>query len=119
MDKTSKSILNYMKENPDTYLMYCDDPYNIFDISEDEFFRCVQYLAGKGLIQFIANQDDTHIGVALTHTSVHSSEIKRDAFFSWLFHTFIGGVITGVVSTLLSEGAIYLCVKLVQLLLQS
>lgn len=115
MDKTSKTILKYMKAHPDVYLMYYDEPYQLLGISEDEFFRCVRYLADKELIQFVTNQDDRHIGIALSHIAVHSAAIKRDAFFSWLFHTFLGGVIVGVVTTLATEAAIYLCAKLLQL----
>lgn len=118
MDKTSKKIIKFMKKTPDEILWYSCEPYKELNLSEDEFFRCVRYLSSKNLIEFATNQDDIHLGITLSHSSVHSHEIKRDAFFSWLFHTFIGGVITGVVSTLLSEGAIYLCVKLIQLLHQ-
>lgn len=118
MDKTSKKIIKFMKKTPDEILWYSDEPYRKLDLSEDEFYRCVRYLSSINLIEFATNQDNVHLGIALTHSSVHSFEIKRDAFFSWFFHTFVGGVITGVVTTLLAEGAIYLCVKLIQLLHQ-
>ena len=118
MDKTSKKIINFMKKTPDEIIWYSDKPYEALNLTEDEFYRCVRYLSSIKLVDFAVNQYGVHTGITLTHSSVHSFEMKRDSFISWLFHTFCGGVITGVVTTLVSEGAIYLCVKLVQLLLR-
>lgn len=109
MDKTSKKIIKFMKKTPDEILWYSCEPYKELNLSEDEFFRCVRYLSSKNLIEFATNQDDIHLGITLSHSSVHSHEIKRDAFFSWLFHTFIGGVITGVVSIALTYRNFWLC----------
>ena len=118
MDKTSKKIINLLKQHPDDILWYSSRPYKQLEISEEEFYRCVRYLASQNLIEFAQNQDNIHLGIALSHVAVHSREIKRDSFFNWLLHSYVGGVITGVTSTLATEALAYLCVKLVQLLLR-
>ena len=113
MDKTSKKILNLLKQNPDSMLWYSDAPYKALGISDEEFFRCVRYLHSLGLIEIPENQDGVHLGIQLSHISVHSAEIKRDSFFHWFLHSFIGGVVVGVTSTLAGELIIYLFVKII------
>ena len=118
MDKTSKKVLKQLKQSPDSTLWYYEDPYISLDISEQEFFRCVRYLSSLGLVEIIENQDGIHMGVSLSHASVHSSEIKRSSFFHWLLHSYIGGVAVGVTSTLAAEVIIYLFAKLLPMLCQ-
>lgn len=47
---------------------------------------------------------------------MHYKDGKASRIKSWIFTTFFGGVITGVVTTLLSELILYLCAKLIGLL---
>lgn len=107
MDKTSKKIIKYMKETPDNVLFYYDEPYKVLNISEEEFFRCVRYLTSQELIEFAENQDGSHIGIMLSHKAVHSKELKRKETFNslkkWFICTYLGGVVTGVTITLLSQ----------------
>ena len=117
MDCTSKKIITFMKQSPDTALYYYNDPYEDIGISEDEFYRCVRYLSSKNLIEYVSNQNGDHLGIVLSHVCVHSKEIKRDSFFHWFTHSFAGGVITGAAATLASEGVLYLCAKLAESLL--
>lgn len=118
MDKTSRKILKKLKQSPDFTLWYYDDPYVDLEMSDQEFFRCVRYLNSLGLIEFVENQNGVHMGIILSHTALHSSELKRDSFLNWLLHSYIGGVIIGVTSALAGEGAIYLFAKILPILLQ-
>lgn len=112
MDNTSKKILKLLKETPDFEIFYYDEPYLKLNISEDEFFRAVEYLDRCGYTQCIRNQNGVPLGTALTHEAVHSKSIKFDSFKHWLFSTFFGGVIIGVCSTLLSEAVLFACAVL-------
>ena len=117
MDKTSKKIIHCLKEiSEPKILFYFNDPYELLGINEDEFFRCVRYLASIGSIEYVSNQNGVHIGITLSHQSVHSKSIKWDSFKSWFLSSFAGGVVTGVCSTLLAELLLYLCAKLIGLL---
>ena len=116
MDKTSKKILKYLRQNPDKILWYSKDPWNLFDVSNKEFFRCVEYLSSIGQIKYATNQFGQHLGVSPTHQAIHDKAIKWDSFKHWLLSTFVGGVITGICSTLAVETILYLCAKLAGLL---
>lgn len=116
MDKTSKHIIKYLKSQDECLLFFYDEPFNALNIEEDEFYRCIRYLVKKDLVEYIHNQDNIQIGVVLTHNAVHSASVKFDSFKSWFFHTYIGGIITGITSTLLIELLLFLCGKLIGLL---
>lgn len=116
MDKTSKKIIKFMKKNPDNFIFYSSEPYKKLDISSREFFRAVQYLESLELVQYVTNQDGRHLGITLTHKTIHSKAIKFDSFKNWLFSTFMGGVIIGVCSTILSEFVLLLGAFLLGLL---
>ena len=107
MDKTSKKLLKYMKQSPDDVLSYFDEPYKTLGISEEEFFRCVRYLSSQDLIEFASDQNGAHIGIVLSHKAIHSKELEREAMFNslkkWFVCTYLGGVVTGVTITLLSQ----------------
>lgn len=107
MDKTSKKIIKYLKSQPSNSLYYFDEPYISLDIDEDEFFRCVRYLEENNYVNFISNQNGHHLGIQLTHETVHAKEINRTAKFNffkqWLIISYIGGIITGITTTLLSQ----------------
>ena len=117
MDKTSKKIINHLKEMPEPkYWFYDVEPHKELGISEEEFFRAVRYLAESGKIEYLTTANDFHIGITITHASMHSASIKFDSFKDWLFSTFLGGIITGVCSTLATEVVLYLGVKLLGLI---
>ena len=107
MDKTSKKIINYLKSQPNNQLFYFDEPYSSLKIDEEEFFRCVRYLEKNNLIEFISNQNGLHLGIQLTHETIHAKEMNRSAKFNsfkqWIIVSYIGGVFTGVTTTLLSQ----------------
>lgn len=103
MDSTCKKILKLFHDNPDIYVMYYDNPYEKMNISSDEFFRAVRYLKDQELIEYITNQDGAHIGITASHKQVHRKKIHFDSFIAWFFHSYIGGVITGVTATILAE----------------
>lgn len=107
MDKTSKKIIKYLKKQPDYMIFYSDTNFEFLGISEDEFYLGVRYLASNNMVDYISNQDDIHIGIQLTHETVHQKEINRSenlhSFLTWLFHSYLGGVVTGVTGTLLSK----------------
>ena len=107
MDKTSKKIIKYLKSQPGNQLFYYDAPHSFLDIDEDEFFRCIRYLEKNDLVEFISNQHGQHLGVQLTHNAIHVKEINRSiriaSFKQWFFHSYLGGIITGVTATLLTQ----------------
>lgn len=102
MDKTSKKILKMLRKNPDQYFFYYDEPYEALNMSEEEFYRSVRYLASLNLLEFITNQDDIHIGIVASHQAIHRNSIKFDSFKKWFFHTFLGGLITGIITGVIS-----------------
>lgn len=116
MDKTSKKIIKYLKETPDKILLYHEEPYKKLNIEENEFFRCIRYLEKNGMVEFINNQNGIHLGAALTHIAIHEKSIKWDSFKNWFLSSFLGGIITGVTSTLLVELLLYLGAKLLALI---
>lgn len=116
MDKSSKKILSFLKKSKDMELWFDDEIYKNIGLSPDEFRRSAKYLDSVGLVEYIRNQHGMALGITLTHHAVHSSYFKFASFKEWAFKSFFGGVITGVFSTLVAEGLLYLCVKLVQYL---
>lgn len=116
MDKSSKRIINYLKKRPDYMIFYSDIDCEELNLSEDEFFRCVRYLASIDMIDYLSNQDGVHLGVQLTHEAVHMNEFKRasriSSFKKWFFVSYVGGVITGVTVTLLGQALVPLCSEL-------
>ncbi len=66
MDRTCKSIIKYLKTQPDHSLMYYDEP----DIMKNEmiFYDAVRYMEKLGYLEYISNQDGYHLGIHLSHT---------------------------------------------------
>ena len=64
-------------------------------------------ISENNYVDFISNQNGHHLGVQLTHETVHAKEINRSAklnsFKQWLIVSFFGGAITGVITTLLTQ----------------
>lgn len=116
MDKTSKKIIKYLKGRPGKEVLYHKEPYKELDMEREEFFSCIRHLEKKGLVEYITNQDNIHLGVSLSHAAIHQKSIKWDSFKQWFFCTYLGGVITGITSTLLVELILFLGAKLVQLI---
>ena len=109
MDNSCKKILKLFDNNPDRYVMYDDDLYQqVGLLSEDEFYRAVRYLESEGLIEYITNQNGAHLGFVLSHKYVHRKRIRFDSFVDWFFHSYIGGVLTGVTTTVLAELILFL-----------
>ena len=65
---------------------------------------------------FISSSDLIHLTMDGNIAYMHYKDGKASRIKSWIFTTFFGGVITGVVTTLLSELILYLCAKLIGLL---
>lgn len=107
MDKTSKKVLDILAHSPEKRLLYFHVDYESSGLTKDEFFRCVRYLADTGMVEYISNQDGLHIGVQLTHKAVHAKEFQREekklSFKKWLLYSYLGGVITGVTTTIFSQ----------------
>lgn len=111
MDKKSRLIINTLKNAPYKYIFYSEIPESILkEMTDDDFFAAVRYLEKEGFIEFISNQNNTHIGVTLSHLGRNSREILFNTFLRWLFRDYLGGVVIGVTGTIFAE--ILLCLIL-------
>ncbi len=93
------------------------DDLNVFydyRVYEHEINGIIRQLTEYGYLYYV---DDTKFG--LTLKGMHPWMTKFDSFQEWFFHTFLGGVITGVISTIGAETMLYLGIKVFSLLTQS
>lgn len=81
---------------------------------ENEINGIIRQLTEYGYLYYV---NDTEFG--LTLKGLHPWMMKFDSFREWFFHTFLGGIITGIVSTIGAEALLYLGIKAFSLLTQS
>ena len=105
MDKTTRKMIKYLKTLPDcTYYWQTENPQTI--LPDEEFDNCASYMMRNGIAEKVTSFGNSG-GFRLNHEYVHEKEFKHISkfhnFSQWFFHSFLGGVITGVLTTLLVE----------------
>ena len=110
MDRTSKTIVNYLKTCPHNQLFYFDEPYKKLGLDEDEFFRCVRYLKSIDFLETITNQHGTSLGIQLTHQGVHSTYFFLERIKAYWTEKWIDmlALIVSIISLLISFAALIL-----------
>lgn len=104
LDKLSRKILKYMRENPDaTRTNFHEGIYEIAQAtsSEPEMVRAaVKFLKEENFIEYILTRRNTLVGFKLTHVGLHSDEFEHlEAMEKWK-ERIIGGIGTLIVEAI-------------------
>ena len=102
MTKMCKEILNHLRHSADHTFLYWDLDNSPFE-DQNEFFDAVRYLESQGLVEYVATSGGQHIGIHASHVAMHPVKLGTHPFLHWLFHDYLGGVVIGATSTLVSE----------------
>jgi hypothetical protein len=83
LDKTSKKIIKYLASCDEHQYFYYDDLPEYLG-PEDENYAAIRFLKDKNYVEIITNQNDSHIGVRLSHIAMHRQEFSHIQFFEYL-----------------------------------
>ncbi len=100
MDKTSKLIIEYIRQQPNYEYKYNRGRQNI--MPEDEFNRCISFMVQKGYVKPLLSNGIT-IGYALSHELAHKREFNKIAFLKYLLDNWIAivALILSIISLIL------------------
>lgn len=88
IDKRSKKFIKWLSGRSGHRFFYYDEYPDEFG-DRDEFFAMVRFLNEKGLVETIKDQNGIHMGVRLSHVSIHRKEFSFMAVGEYLSDNWI------------------------------